>query len=235
MTATTAPLAAPRPRGGTAALVGSGLTGLLALLVLAAGIALLAIHATKRDHDGFYGSDTTTLTTSTAGFATEALDVDSDAPSWLVRDGRLATIRVTATGLAHKPVFVGIGPQAQVDAYLRGVGHEEVTDFEVEPWSVDTTRRPGVSRAERPATRSFWSAAAQGGGTQVVRWPVQDGDWKVVLMNADGSTGLRAEVAVGAKVPAVRTVGIVLLVLGAGLALGSGAFLVHGLRTRRAP
>jgi len=234
MTTTTAPLAAPRARSGTPALVGGGVTGLLALLVLAAGIALLAINATKRDRDGFYGSGTTTLTTSTAGFATESLDLDSDAPSWLVRDGRLATIRVSATGLGDKPVFVGIGPQVQVDAYLRDVGHEEVTDFEVEPWSVETTRHAGAAKADPPATLSFWAESAQGGGVRTIRWPVEDGDWKVVVLNADGSAGLRAEVAVGAKVPAVRTFGIALLALGAGLALGGGALLVHGVRTRRA-
>ena len=234
MTATTAPLAAPRQGRGTAALVGGGITAALALLVLAAGIALLAVHATKRDGEGFYGTSATTLATPTAGFATDSLDLDSDAPSWLVRDGRLATLRVTATGLDDKPVFVGIGPAAQVDAYLRGVGHEEVTDFEVDdPWSVETLRRSGFSHAAPPATQPFWVASAQGGGARTVRWPVRDGNWKVVLMNADGSADLRADVAVGAKVPAVRTIGLVLLVFGAGLAAGGGALLLHGLRARR--
>ena len=232
MTTTTAPLAAEPPRRGTAALVGGGLTAAFALLVLAAAIALLVVHATKRDGEGFYGSGPTTLTTPTAGFASESLDLDSDAPSWLVRDGRLATLRVTATGLGDKPVFVGVGPADRVDAYLRGVGHEEVTDFEVEPWSLETTRRAG-SAAEPPATRRFWAASAQGGGARTIRWPVEDGNWKVVVLNADGSTGLRAQVAVGAKVPAIRTIGIVLLVFGAGLAAGGGALLVHGRRVRR--
>ncbi len=38
-----------------------------------------------------------------------------------------------------------------------------------------------------PTAQHFWAVSASGVGQQTVTWEVREGDWSVVLMNADGS------------------------------------------------
>ena len=56
-------------------------------------------------------------------------------------------------------------------------------------------------------------------------WTLQDGDWTVVIMNADGSAAVSAAVSAGAGVPMVSTLIAVLFGL-AGLFLLVGALLI---------
>jgi hypothetical protein len=202
---------------------------LLALAVLLGGVALVGDHASHRDADGFYATDAERLATSTHAFVSDGLDVDTGGAGLLLDEGSLGTLRVTAAGAA-KPVFVGVARAAEVESYLRGVSYAEVADFEVDPLSVTTRLRPGSSAPGAPADERFWAASESGPGTQSLSWPVESGDWAVVVMNADGSAGVRTDVSVGAKVPAVLWIGIGLLVAGIALAAGGGALIRSGLR-----
>ena len=60
--------------------------------------------------------------------------------------------------------------------------------------------------------------------------------WAVVVMRPDGSRGVLADLAAGAKLPALLWVAIVVLLLGI-LILGGGAALIYfvGGRETRAP
>jgi hypothetical protein len=66
-----------------------------------------------------------------------------------------------------------------------------------------------------------------------VTWEVREGDWSVVLMNADGSRGVAAEVDLGAKLSFLLWVAIGVLIGGA-LLLGGGIALIV-LAARRGP
>ena len=57
---------------------------------------------------------------------------------------------------------------------------------------------------------------------QTVDWEIEDGNWSVVVMNADGSLGVDADISAGADLPFLNELGRT--------ALGSGAFaLVMGI------
>ena len=76
----------PAPAGAgwrTLALVVGVLVLLVAAVALIGGAAIVAVHATQRDSDGYYGSGTTTLRTPTHGFVSNGLDIGSDGPGWL--------------------------------------------------------------------------------------------------------------------------------------------------------
>jgi hypothetical protein len=64
---------------------------------------------------------------------------------------------------------------------------------------------------------------------------VRDGDWSVVLMNADGSHGVTADIDLGAKLSFLLWVAIGLLIGGLLVTGGSAALVVLAARTPRPP
>src|SRR5688500_2700184 len=55
-----------------------------------------------------------------------------------------------------KDVFVGVGPKDAVDRYLAGVSIDRITDLEVKPYDLATTREPGSAKPTPPGDESFW-------------------------------------------------------------------------------
>jgi hypothetical protein len=173
MTVSTEPRTAGRARRIVPLVVGTLVLLVLALPALLGGGALVAVHATERDGDGFYATGSKTLATPAHALVSDGLDVGTGGPDWLFREGRLGTVRVTATGTSSEPVFVGIARRSQVDAYLRGVARDLITDFEVDPFTVASTRRPGTATPAAPTGQGFWAGQASGAGRQTLSWPVQ--------------------------------------------------------------
>ena len=202
----------------------------LAVTFVVLGGALLGMHSTKRDSQGFYATGKAKLHTPTHALVADKLD--ANGPGWLFTKSRLGTIRVQATGTSAKPIFVGVAKTAQVDAYLRGVAQDELTDFDVDPFAVDYERRPGTAVPAAPGSRAFWASRTGGSGRQTLTWPVEKGNWAVVIMNADGSAGIEAGVRVGAKAGFLVWVSGGLLALGA-LFAAWAATIYFGLRRGR--
>ena len=73
-----------------------------------------------------------------------------------------------------------------------------------------------------PAEQDFWTASATGSGEQELDWEARGGRWSVVVMNADGTAEVDADVEVGARSGAVTPVAILLIVGGGILALIAG-------------
>ena len=226
---TTSALPHPSAPRSSPALVAGIATLVVALAVAAGGAALVGVHG-HADRNGFYNAGPSTLATPTAALVTDELDAGDDGPGWLFRKGRLATIRVAATPANGKPVFVGIARKSQVASYLDGVAQDRVTDFEVDPLSIDADRTHGRAAAAPPTEQRFWARSTTGLGHRSITWPVEHGTWSVVVMNADGTPGVRARVDVGAKVPLVFWLGIGLLAGGAVLGALGGAAVYRGRR-----
>jgi hypothetical protein len=219
------------PTGGRlAAIIIGGVLASIAVFTLAAGAGFAWLDH-RKDADGYYMTDSERLSTSTYALATENLDVDDDVPGDIT-----GTLRVDARPAAGKPVFVGIARSRDVEDYLARSAHATLTDIEVDPFVADFHTRPGTQPPAKPATQDFWVARTQGSGQQRLEWDVEDGDWSVVVMNADGSAAVDADVAVGSDFPFIDTVATVLLV-GGGAALITGSVLMIGgfLPPRRRP
>ena len=100
----------------------------------------------------------------------------------------------------------------------------------MDPFVADYRTSGGTSRPGAPAAQDIWVAQTQGTDPQRLTWPVDDGDWSVVVMNADGSANVEADVAAGTDLPIVGTIATILLVVGGagvltGTALIAGGFL----------
>ncbi len=218
-----------RPSAGRVVAVVSGaVAGLVAFSLVVAGAVLLYANGQK-DHDGYVSTGSDRFHTRTYALATDDLDVNTDAPDWVDTGAALGHVRLKATSRDGKPVFVGIAPTKDVDAYLRGTSHATVTDVDYAPFHA-TYRTRGGSRPAPPVAQRFWSASANGNGTQTVEWKVRSGNWSVVVMNADGSANVDAGVSAGADAPWLSAVGWGTIGGGAVLAIIAGTLVFVGVR-----
>jgi len=187
--------------------------------------------------DGYF--DATFDRVESTGVAVAAVDLweeaahDEDWPwvlDWLDLD-----IRIRADGAANTDeVFIGIARTDDVEAYLGDAAFDELTDF-VDRRPVYTSRNGSSDVAvASPVDQTFWVAQITGPGEQQLDWEARNGDWSVVVMNADGSPGVAADVTVGVRSGAVLPVGITLIVFGAIGTIISVVLIVVGARGRLA-
>ncbi len=208
--------------GSIAALIGAGL--------LAGGIAVTVVDQTERDSAGFLVSPTRNFSTPTYAVVSRKLYAGIDGPQW-VYDNLLGTIVLKSE--SSKPVFLGIARASDVDRYLGSVRRATVTDLSAHhnQYVVVGAGAPSAP----PGEQSFWAAKATGSGSQSLTWDVQDGTWRVVVMNVDALRGVNADLRVGAELPNLIWLGIGLIVAGA-VVLGVGVLLiVLGARERARP
>jgi hypothetical protein len=213
-----------RNTGRIALVITGALTALLAsALVLGGGFALYG--EVEKDDDGYLTTDAHRFAADTRALATENLDVDLGDADWVAGPNDLGKVRLEAESRDGKPLFVGIARTSDVERYLSGVPHTTVHDVEAGPFDsfdADYTRHAGQRHPVSPEHADIWAASNKGAGSQTVGWEIEDGDWSVVVMNADGSLGVDADISAGADIPFLNELGWT--------ALGSGAFaLVAGI------
>jgi hypothetical protein len=198
---------------------------LVALSVTVGGGALVWLHATQRDADGFYTTPTERFETTSYAITSNKIDLGSSQQDGPVDLGDLATVRIRAQATSPGSVFIGIARQRDVDAYLADVGHAQIDRIRLSPFSVTYRYEPGGPPAEPPQRSDIWVAQASGPGAQTLQWAPQTGQWAVVVMNANAQPGVSVDVAAGAKATWVLGVGIGLIVGGV-LLLALGAVLL---------
>jgi hypothetical protein len=204
----------------------------LGLALLAGGGAIVWANETQRDDSGYFTTSAERFSSSSYALTHEGVELfDATANSdWEEDLGDLATLRVRASGSAT-PLFMGIGPADDVDAYLRGVAHTDVDDVRYDPFSADFVEQDGGAPAGVPGHESFWAVTAGGARSERLVWPVEPGTWSLVVMNADGSRGVAADLEFGAKVEHLGWLAFGLLLAGALLGAGGGVLILLGART----
>ncbi|HEX6424028.1 MAG TPA: DUF4389 domain-containing protein [Acidimicrobiales bacterium] len=216
------------PVGRIVLTVAGALLVVVALVLGVVGGVLVWAHATQRDADGYFTSDTGRLETLSHAITSDEIDLGA-RPGAGDRDlGDLATVRLSAAPTTDEPVFVGVGPERDVARYLDDVARAEITDLDVDPFRVTYRFSAGGAPEEPPGGEDFWVASAEGPGLQTLEWDLESGRWTVVVMNADGSAGIGVEASAGAKADWVLPAGIGLLVGAAVLAIVGAVLLVVG-------
>jgi hypothetical protein len=209
-------------KGSRIALIVTGTIASLLATALVAGGALALWGDSQKGSDGYLTTDTHRFEASGRALATDNLDVDLGDADWVAQTDDLGKVKVTAESRDGKPVFVGIARTSDVEDYLAGVPHSTVDDIEASPFSADYTRHGGQRHPVSPEHAGIWAASSYGNGSRSFEWKVDDGDYSVVVMNADGSLGVDADIKAGADVPFLDELGW--------SAIGSGAFaLVIGI------
>ncbi len=214
-----------------AAIIASGLLALVALgFIGAGGVSLWA--DSKKDEQGYIATGSDRFNTDTAALATENLDLDLDGAESLVDEGVYGKVRIKAESKDGKQLFVGIARTSAVNDYLRGSAHDIIDDVEYSPFHVEYRTESGDASPGVPGAKRFWDASVQGAGEQSLVWDVEDGDWSVVVMNADGTPGVDAGVSVGASVSWLDEVGKIAMTTGFILLILAGGLLYVGVRQR---
>jgi hypothetical protein len=207
---------------------------LFGLALLAGGGFLLYADRTQRD-DGYLTTPTERFATPTYALTRTRLELDTEGEGWVLNESWFGNVRIRGESSGDKTLFIGIGPQAEVARYLATVAHANVQDLDFDPFHVTYLPVTGGAPQGPPTEQSFWAASASGVGTQTLTWKVRDGDWSAVLMNANGSRGVAADVDLGAKLSFLLWIAIGLLIGGALVTGGSAALVVLAARTPRPP
>jgi hypothetical protein len=223
---------APPPRrsaGRRAAIWLGGTVALFGALLALAGGAIFAVFGS----DGVLSTDRHELSTPTSALVSETASIDDTAVvSDVLGDTR---IKIDAQADGGRPVFVGVGRTADVDRYLTGAATDEVTDFDAGPFdsdfSIERDRQPGSAIPASPGKQSFWVARSTSRDSAAIDWKVRDGDYRVVVMNADGSRGVATQTKFGVDVPFIPGVGIGILI--GGLLLTAAGITSIALGARR--
>ena len=131
------------------------------------------------------------------------------------------TMHLTVSSTSGDPVFLGIGPEVDVDSYLADASRRQISDL-VLPWKV-TSAETGTATdtLAAPGEQTWWLKSVSGAGERTIVWPIPDGRYEIVAMNADGSPGVAVDATLGLEVGgafyttlAVAAFGLLLLLLG---------------------
>lgn len=208
----------------------AAIVGVIMLIGSAAFVTAGAFTLAVSDADGWVEVGPVTITSDATALVGDDIDVDLgdavDDRTW-VGIGEVPT-RIDIAARNGKAVFVGIAPAAAVDRYLAGAAYDRVDIFR--DGDAALSRIDGTGNLAEPGSQAFWVASST---TGTLEWDATDGEWAVAVLNADGSPGVDVAVTGAARIPFLRGIAAVLIVLGV-FGLGGGATLTY-FGVRRSP
>ena len=233
----------PRSRGWPADRILAGFIGFIiiatSLGLMAGGGAMMWAQSSFADPDGYLVSRSVRVHTDTYAIVSPSFDVntDIDLPSsfWLTRGmSEIVTLKfVVESNDPSSEILIAIAQQSQAENYLEGVEYDELSrlSWSYDPWTRDEpdisySRHGGGAPEVAPVVISSWNAVSFGEGAQDLNWEPVSGSYWIVVMNADGSAGVDADVKLGARVPILQNIGN-MLVFGGIVALVIGAFVFY--------
>jgi hypothetical protein len=190
-----------------------------AVLALSGTVALSA--NALRDGDGYFTWPTETFTSNGYAITMKTVDI-SHAPQWVFSSALLYSVRVKAS--SDHALFIGIARASDVERYLAGTEHDDVSGLTYNPFQVNYDHTNGHAPQQAPTKEPFWAKSTSGAGTITLDWKPQPGKWRAVLMNADGSRGITASLQLGARTSLLWWAGGALLGLGAVAAAAAAMF-----------
>jgi hypothetical protein len=225
------PVAGPNPKRPSATLGALLLAfGILISItgsaVLAAGILGAAANQ-FRDTEGYFSAPTETFTTRSYALTSPTIGEITTASRAQNLPFDIATVRLSATS-TDSEVFIGIAPKSDIDRYLDDVKRTEIRSIQYFPFEVEYRDIPGSREPTPPAEQDIWAESAAGPGTQKIQWRVAPGQWGVVVMNADGTPGVTADLQAAVRSDLIAPIATSLIVIGSVLLLIGLPMLIVG-------
>jgi hypothetical protein len=187
---------------------------LLGIVSLLLGLALIALGATVA---AVFGSDDSISTAPArvdgAGVALVTENLRVDASSISVPRG-VGTLTLSVKAPDGREMFAGTAKPDDLDTYLTGAPYDVVVDL-TSGSAARTRHVPGTQQPPPPSGQSFWVSSSQG-LAPAISTALGPGD-ALVVMNADASPRVKADVVVTYSLPRAWT--------GAWVAVGVGVLL----------
>lgn len=178
------------------------LSASVGVLFLLGGGGLAATAGLQAASGGAFTTPQQHLTTPAAALKTDEIQVDSDSAHAADPDpdiGELAEVTLTVRASdPDVPIFVGIGPTAQVERYLRDTSHADFVSAELDPVRPSFRQMPGGA-ARPPDAQEFWVASSSGTGTRQLTWDKTQGAWSAVALRLDGRPGVDIHARIGLR------------------------------------
>ena len=213
---TSRPAASGWTTGRIIALAAGPVLLLISLALIAGGGALVWADQ-EQVHSGY-------VTTSTATYATGGYALASDAITLHSRGMFVDEVRIRITSSdPSRPLFAGIAATGDIERYLSGVSYTAVDGH-------DAADHPGTGVPSAPAAALPWAARARGTGNLTLTWAVRDGDWTVVVMNADARAGLSVRAEAGIAALALPWLAGEMLALGLLTGVAAAALIIVPVR-----
>jgi hypothetical protein len=206
-----------------------------ALSVASAGF-VLGISRAYSSPSGFFVAPAQEV--GSYGFALTVPDINEQLTGswerWGLQHAR-ATVRVTGSSKLPAPIFIGVASTTRVSQYLSGVTRDRITSIDLAAGSVEYEHVDGMKMPAVPTDENFWVATASGTGSQTLEWTLEQGDWAVVVMNADGSAPVAADMRLSARFGIVTPLMVGLAVAGILVAALGATLIVLGRRRGARP
>lgn len=191
----------------------------LGLFATVGGVALVALVGA----DGSVGIAPTRLIGSGYAITLPQLDVPS------LPAGQHVTLDV-ALQQGDRPMFLGIGPSTDVDAYLRDVPIDVIEQID-QPGAARTSSVTGDALPASPEAQPFWAITATGDAPSI-SWTAEPGAWTLVVMATPPRRALNVTATGSVTLPVLGPLGFVLLAIAVAV-LAAGAWVI--VRAARAP
>jgi len=199
--------------------------------MVAGGGAMGLGYAVARNDDGYFEIGLDRLQTPTVAIRSEDVDffADPGSPNWVV-DALDVALQVRARSVdPGTDLFVGVADRRDVESYLAGVSHDELVELRDRGVPLYERREGGADTVAPPTDLEFWVESAAGDEPSL-EWDVESGTWAIVVMNADGSRGVAADVDVGLRSDAFLPVAFALMGLGLVVTALAVTLIVVGAR-----
>jgi hypothetical protein len=228
-------------RGGAGRIISiifGGFVLLIAFGFITGGGALLWSQTALTDSSGYLMAPSERFNVASYAVVEDNIDIQMSR-GWMMNPTAddIVSLKLTVTPNNGKPVFVGIAQRQYAEDYLTGVNIDRLVSY---TWMHSTMMDDdtpvfqtisGGAPSTPPAAQSFWVAQSSGTGTQTVTWTPTNGEYWVVVMNADGSKAVDVNAQVGARITVLSWVGWGLLIGGLTIAaIGVAAIYFGAIR-----
>jgi hypothetical protein len=199
------------------------------LLIVGVGVTLVGVALmVVVGPDGSFTTPETQVRTDGAALVFDSVTIRGRLP----QEGSLATT-IGIQVRSASDVFVGVGSAGDVQRYLSGVPIDLVRELQWSNNALKTVSIPGSRSPKPPGDVSFWLESSEGSGVRTIDWTISTGDWRVVVMNADGSPGLDVVGSASVHLAALGWISVGVLIFGLVVLAAGFVLTVAGTRTPR--